>query len=871
MKTKIGPFYLLLLFLALAVTRTTFAQAKPNLMSNAPSIAVEAMVDGKALTASEIFSQVSPSVAFIETPSGFGSSVLIEGAYLLTNAHVVYPYDHVRVVFPDGSEFRDVPVHAWDLMVDLALVGPIDVSFPPLTLVDGSDLEIGSDLYLVGYPTEVDSFPQPTITKGILSRIRHWNVLDLSLFQTDATLIGGQSGGVLTTQQGEVIGISTFTWDGFGLAISIGDALPRLEAMLAQDLELSLGTRRIVFAESSSTHEGVLRHDYDEKTYLLFAPAGTEVDVRVDSTAIPYISIVDGHGYAVVDSHFKGETGAVATFKVLTDAPLYVQVTQALDYEAPFSLTASHALAPFDDPDDGTMLTRGQAVLGSLDTPLDFDHYEVYLNANELVEISVDSLGTQSMLILHYMGSDREEVLIDGFSGGGVFGENDRIVYRAPASGVHLLSVELSGDSAATGGYFLSLAAAEPDTKPSVVQVSKQLVDMPAGLMALYESQDYALEMLYPFDPTAALEEECLYAVETFCANGLDLSLIVTERDLAFVPETNQQLSKYVDYLLINYEFDAPGFELINRQEITTVQGLTGESFTFYTNAGLSIGAGVAFMDEANSVAFDAFYLADSEEEYERMEPLFAESFASYRSWEGEIRRKSPIHFLDQGFRQMTGGDTRAARRSFSKAIELDPDLISAYVQRAYVHSALNDTAGMVADMEQAISLAPDEPTLPYYLAELLYYSFEYEDARNAIDEAIGLDPFDPDLYFLSAKIAALQDDESTAFSDLNDASLLTHGFMPWDAWETLGFLYLIVEDFEEAVVHYESLLTDVPDSPHVLLGIGICYAKLDKDDSAVSLLEEAMLAAENLGPENDPQLLRLYDMAKEVKRELTD
>ena len=62
------------------------------------------------LKPSEVFEAVSPSVAFIDTDLFTGSGVLIEGNYIITNAHVVWPLNEARIVFPDGSEFLDVPV-----------------------------------------------------------------------------------------------------------------------------------------------------------------------------------------------------------------------------------------------------------------------------------------------------------------------------------------------------------------------------------------------------------------------------------------------------------------------------------------------------------------------------------------------------------------------------------------------------------------------------------------------------------------------------------------------------------------------------------------------------------------------------------------
>jgi S1-C subfamily serine protease len=69
-------------------------------------------------------------VAFIETPSGSGSGVLIEGGYVVTNAHVVWPFDEVRVVFPNGADFTAAPVKSIDVLGDLAVIGPIDFSDP---------------------------------------------------------------------------------------------------------------------------------------------------------------------------------------------------------------------------------------------------------------------------------------------------------------------------------------------------------------------------------------------------------------------------------------------------------------------------------------------------------------------------------------------------------------------------------------------------------------------------------------------------------------------------------------------------------------------------------------------------------------------
>ena len=186
------------------------------------------------LTPAEIFARSAPSIALVSTDSSSGSGVLVAGPYVVTNAHVVWPYDSARIVFPDGSEILGAPVVSWDLLSDLAIVGPLTTKVAPLELADGEDLTIGTDMYLIGYPGEVEAFPQPTMTRGILSRLREWETAAITFFQTDARIAAGQSGGILVSDRAKVIGLSgfTFTEAGFGLVASSADLIPRIRQLI---------------------------------------------------------------------------------------------------------------------------------------------------------------------------------------------------------------------------------------------------------------------------------------------------------------------------------------------------------------------------------------------------------------------------------------------------------------------------------------------------------------------------------------------------------------------------------------------------------------------------------------------------------------
>ncbi len=187
------------------------------------------------LTPAQIFSKVSPAIVFVQTADASGSGVLVEGRHLVTNAHVVWPFDEARVVFPNGAAYDAVPVKGWDREADLAVLGPINTAMEPVPLVDGESAPIGADMYLIGYPGEFESFPQPTIVKGILSRLRQNRSVGITYFQIDATITGGQSGGALVSETGAVIGISGFSIaDGkFAMGASAADLLPRIRQLIA--------------------------------------------------------------------------------------------------------------------------------------------------------------------------------------------------------------------------------------------------------------------------------------------------------------------------------------------------------------------------------------------------------------------------------------------------------------------------------------------------------------------------------------------------------------------------------------------------------------------------------------------------------------
>ena len=389
--------------------------------------------------------------------------MLISGGYVVTNAHVVWPFRKARVVFPDGSEYPDAPVVNWDHMVDLAVIGPLATGIEPLFLVNGEDLPVGSDMFLVGYPSEVESFPQPAITRGILSRMREWEPMEITYLQTDAATVSGQSGGALVSGGGRVIGISGFTLSEaqFGLVASAADVLPRVERLIAGEDVTGLGDR-ILPAEGGMLEHGLtLRNFWDTRLFVVNQPTGTEVDLTLEGSNDGVLHLLDSLGNLVLEADRRLSGVEFGSANIDFAGPFFLTVGQSSETPGDFRLSSNRPLASHNDPDDGTLITLGHTIMANIDFPFDFDYFLIELSEGETVEITMDSVTVDSFISVDYREGREEQIAVDDDSGGGVFGLNAKLVYQAPHSGSYfIVAKDASGPS--VGGYLLTVVEAVP-------------------------------------------------------------------------------------------------------------------------------------------------------------------------------------------------------------------------------------------------------------------------------------------------------------------------------------------------------------------------------------------------------------------------
>ncbi|MBH0194387.1 MAG: trypsin-like serine protease [Nitrospira sp.] len=190
-------------------------------------------VQAKDLSPREIYEHVAPAVVMvmgypasdIRGNGGTGSIIQSDGL-VLTNAHVVIeeakgrPFPRLMVYLkPDrvtGDQRRDLSrgsnahVVAYSQSLDLALLKMDEVKtpLPVVILSDSETTHIGDHVVAIGHPEQGGLW---TLTTGTISaEFDHFKgIPGKQVFQAEAGINRGNSGGPLLNQEGRMVGVNT--------------------------------------------------------------------------------------------------------------------------------------------------------------------------------------------------------------------------------------------------------------------------------------------------------------------------------------------------------------------------------------------------------------------------------------------------------------------------------------------------------------------------------------------------------------------------------------------------------------------------------------------------------------------------------------
>ena len=172
---------------------------------------------------------------------------------ILTNYHVVENAVNINVTFEDGHTYA-ANVSGSDPQADLAvlLTNAPQYEYEPLPIINSSTLEVGDPVIAIGSPLGLNG----TMTSGIVSALNRTvqvtfggtTYIISGCIQTTAAINPGNSGGPLLNDQGEVVGITSYTAEtsqgtaaqGLGLAIPSDTILQEVWSLIGSTGTASL-------------------------------------------------------------------------------------------------------------------------------------------------------------------------------------------------------------------------------------------------------------------------------------------------------------------------------------------------------------------------------------------------------------------------------------------------------------------------------------------------------------------------------------------------------------------------------------------------------------------------------------------------------
>ncbi|OGM02672.1 hypothetical protein A2115_03565 [Candidatus Woesebacteria bacterium GWA1_41_8] len=175
---------------------------------------------GKFLCSVGIRDRLQNSVVRIVGGYSEGSGFFIAGDQILTNFHVIADEPSPKIIFPDGTFVTPVKILG-DKNADLAVL-IIENKHPNLVFPLPERVAFYEDepIIAIGYPLGTDLSGKATILKGNFNDFRKSKKAPVSYIQTNISLVKGMSGGPLTDQCGEVVGVNTISLAGLSLFIT---------------------------------------------------------------------------------------------------------------------------------------------------------------------------------------------------------------------------------------------------------------------------------------------------------------------------------------------------------------------------------------------------------------------------------------------------------------------------------------------------------------------------------------------------------------------------------------------------------------------------------------------------------------------------
>lgn len=301
-----------------------------------PSASSTASSSSSKISVSDVAAKVDPGVVDItaddsgqgETSAGTGM-VLTSTGEVLTNNHVIDGATKITAQVDGSGTKYTAKVVGTDVTQDVALLQLENASgMSTVTVGNSSDVKVGDAVVAIGNALDLPG--PPTVTDGIISALdRSINASDSGsgasenlkgLFQTDAPLSSGNSGGPLANASGQVIGMDTAAASGNSAgdsASNVGFAIPINEALsIASSIQKGQSSSLIEIGQAAFLGVDVENVSAAQNQYSGYTPptnSGAVVVEVVPGTAAASAGLTPGDVITSLGGKSIGSVSALTT------------------------------------------------------------------------------------------------------------------------------------------------------------------------------------------------------------------------------------------------------------------------------------------------------------------------------------------------------------------------------------------------------------------------------------------------------------------------------------------------------------------------------------------------------------------------------
>ena len=300
----------------------TSALAKDGVyITDVSNVVEEVMPSIVAITSKTLVNSGSYGPSFFgqqQYSTGAGSGIIIsqtdDEILILTNNHVVEDASELSVQFIN-KKTADAVVKGTSAEKDVAVIS-VNISnldddtkdaIKIATIGDSNQLKVGNGIVAIGNALGYGQ----SVTVGVVSALNRDVTIDNitnQMIQIDAAINGGNSGGALLNQSGEVVGINSAKYsssaysssasiEGMGFAIPISDVKDLIEELMNGDTPSSSSNSKVNSSASSNTSSNVtlgVKGSMISSTNFYNMPAGFYITEVVSGSGAEKAGLEEG-------------------------------------------------------------------------------------------------------------------------------------------------------------------------------------------------------------------------------------------------------------------------------------------------------------------------------------------------------------------------------------------------------------------------------------------------------------------------------------------------------------------------------------------------------------------------------------------------